>query len=266
MLYTSYIEGKGRGLRATEDVEAGATLFVEAPLLCASSPGARHACGICLGDAISFCADCDEGCCAECAPHACLGLDSGEAELRQSVWYRLYVKFISMLIGGMDGDVDWNAFARVPTEVYDGWSRFAASAELFVKPVRRRWGAEAMSGEARRALTPNGFLDFYLLARANAAEVRNRGSAIFRRHALFNHACCPNAVIFGLFDFLGVRPSSASARHHPASIVVLAEQSIPKDEEVCIDYRMTGETSEDLRKRYGFTCSCSDCSVRLVDQ
>merc|ERR1712113_88588 len=163
--------GKGRALLAACVAREHDVLLIEAPLLCAARPGARHACGVCLGDAEEYCESCDEGYCAMCGPHAawCPMPDESEKEFRQSVWYRLYSKYVSLLLSDRpDSVVRWDAFARVPTTVYSGWDKFADVADRVVQPLSQRYAAVVIEGGlAAQALTAAGFLDFYLLARAN---------------------------------------------------------------------------------------------------
>ncbi|CAK0790665.1 unnamed protein product, partial [Prorocentrum cordatum] len=141
------------------------------------------------------------GTCGRCGPHVCTAPDEGEREMRGSIWYRPQ---------GGDADVDWDAFARVPTSVYDG-------------------------------VAPAGFLDFYRLARANAAAVSDRGSAIFRTHARLNHSCEPSC----LCDFPALAAAGAGGAGCPAAVAVLAEREIAAGQEVCISYLGRDEGVED---------------------
>lgn len=273
LLRPGSLPGKGRAVFAARNVAKHDLLLVEAPLLCVALPGARHACGVCLGDAdvAAYCEACKEGFCTPCgASHlqCCPRPDDGELELRSSLWYGLYNRYVELLLkeGEGEGDdasggVDWDDFARVPTSIYgEGWEKFAAAADLFVAPVQRRCGARAAPGSrASQALSAHGFLDFYRLARANAAEVSGWGSGIFRLHAQLNHACEPNAVVLRLLD-LG--PGAKGLAPHQGSIVVLATRSIAEGEEVCINYRLEGESREELEERYGFVCLCQACAAR----
>lgn len=262
MLKAALIQGKGRALRATGGVQEGAALLVEEPLLCASRAGAVHACGTCLGDAAGVCEACGEGICGTCA-HTCTLPDSEECSLRDSIWYRLYCKYVHRL---MQPDCpepwEWAVFARLAPSVYEGWASFSASADVFVRPLRRRLGPSvADDSMADRALTVEGFLDFFLLIRANAVAIGDRGSALFRGHACLNHACEPNALALRFPDFSG-----SYGGFHPASIIVLACRHIEAGEEVCINYLHDENVSDmrrELRERYGFDCGCVSCQLRL---
>mmetsp|Transcript_44204 Transcript_44204/g.140506 ORF Transcript_44204/g.140506 Transcript_44204/m.140506 type:complete len:124 (-) Transcript_44204:54-425(-) len=116
MLRPGHATAKGRAMWALHEAREGAVLLIESPLLCTSMPGARDVCGACLGDAAEYCDQCDEGTCKSCHPHQCSSPpDGGDRELRGSLWYRLYHKYIGSLVKGEDG-ANWADFARVPTK------------------------------------------------------------------------------------------------------------------------------------------------------
>ncbi|KAJ4482063.1 hypothetical protein J3R30DRAFT_3456152 [Lentinula aciculospora] len=70
---------------------------------------------------------------------------------------------------------------------------------------------------------------------------------------LFNHSCMPNAAVKFIIQV-----------HEPVRLEVVALRAISKGDEICIPYLdpallQTRTTVFDLT--YGFTCSCSSCSV-----
>lgn len=259
MIVPGWLHGKGRALLASKDISSGSPILIEAPVLCSSRPGAVHACAWCLADASERCDVCDAGMCQQCGPHSCPKPCNEEQQARGSVWYRLYERYIHYLMHY--DDINWSAYARVPTTLYEGWEKFAAAAHIFVQPLERRLRNQIQPGSAAdKALTVEGFLDFYLLARANSAAIGDRGSAIFKVHACLNHSCAPNAVVLRLLDLPALVPKDGGDVH-PASIIVFAKGDIPSHEEVCISYITEGEDSEELRRRYGFDCLCHQCAL-----
>ncbi|CAE8621669.1 unnamed protein product [Polarella glacialis] len=306
------VPGKGRALLSAEAAEAGSLLLLEEPLLCAALPDSPEVCATCLGDAVESCQACGDGCCQDCLPHCCPQPDKAELDIRASIWFRLYERYVLLLMESapapdqslplasscgqqeLEGEVDWSAFARVPTSVYEGWGKFADAAELFVQPVRRRLRQlgkilpdeteEGSLAQQRvlQALTTAGFLDFYRLARANATQVGDRGSAIFSTHACLNHACDANAVAFRVLDVFPATcggeggagtGTSGLKNRHPASLLVLAQRQLAEGEEVSIDYlggqqegsslqSTASSSSEQLFLRYGFCCRCPPCLER----
>eukprot|EP00933_Yihiella_yeosuensis_P052387 TRINITY_DN5044_c0_g1_i2.p1 TRINITY_DN5044_c0_g1~~TRINITY_DN5044_c0_g1_i2.p1 ORF type:complete len:278 (-),score=48.23 TRINITY_DN5044_c0_g1_i2:113-946(-) len=262
------LPGKGRGLVATSDVSEGTLLLIDKPLLCAAVPEADgKACSRCLGDLDERpCEICGEGTCVECSPHDCPKPEAADTEIHKSLWFRLYKRFIESLLEEDEAEVakkvDWSACARVPTSVYEGWDCFREAADVFVTPVRRQLAKrQILEGSSiHQALCKEGFLDFYLMARANATSVGVRGSAIFLTHACLNHSCQPNAVAFQLVDLPPLASLlSESAPCHPATLVVMAQRHIKEGEEVCISYLQDRCSRAALLEQYGFNCQCGAC-------
>merc|ERR1712039_346700 len=125
-----------------------------------------------------------------------------------------------------------------------------------------RLGYEPPSGsQLSWALTAEGFLDFYRMARANATCVKDRGSALFETHACFNHACDANAVVVRMLDI----PTFADSGKPAGAIAVFTTRAVALDEELCIDYLGYADVEDvriELQCRYGFVCTCSKCQSR----
>eukprot|EP00971_Amphidinium_carterae_P255119 5064682-Amphidinium_carterae.1 len=274
MLRQIALAGKGQGMVASCNILAGQPLLIELPLLCVAQPGLAGICSVCLGDTSGeACSNCGDSTCEACGPHECMRPTIDERELRDSMWLRLFEKYVLYRVRvwrGQEPAVDWASFARVPSSVYAGWHLFAKAAHLFTSCAQRWLRNECVPEEiVEEVASASSFLDFYLLARANTTKIATRGSGIFLQHARLNHACHPNAFAQRLGDLVAVDHGSSVDRSErktrPAEICVIASQDIDAGTEVCINYFQSEAAHESARPCesfmavYGVECLCLAC-------
>ncbi|KAJ4973415.1 hypothetical protein NE237_006589 [Protea cynaroides] len=85
-----------------------------------------------------------------------------------------------------------------------------------------------------------------------------RAYAIYPKASLFNHDCLPNACRFDYVDIAGDRNTD---------IIVRAIHDIPEGQEICLSYFPVNWNYADRQRRlledYGFTCQCDRCKVEV---
>lgn len=86
-------------------------------------------------------------------------------------------------------------------------------------------------------------------------RTKSVGSALFSLHSQMNHSCQPNVKV-------------VTNRYSSAKIEVVAQKSILKGEEICIDYigfnlqksfKVYDERQKIIQDRYSFLCECKIC-------
>lgn len=258
-----------------------------------------------------YCDGCEERAWAEGHSVLCVGPAGPGSPLRAllgslfwagSVWLRLYARHAARLSLDPSCSPVWEAFGRGParteeTEVL----RDACGA--WVEPLRTHITAAlaptgaALPLAAARVLTPDGFLDFYRLARANAQALRVEaptapllchllgagpppGAEALVAHVL--QACGGDAAGIppaGLASGLFVHHSRlnhscinnaavvAPAAGEGGRVRVVATRAIAAGEEVTISYLSQAAAAADreerrreLRDAFHFDCLCAVCS------
>lgn len=280
------IEGRGRGMVAARDLQAGEILLRESPLLVyqeAEAAENKTFCAHCMRVLMSqptttLCPSCSSAtfCSPDCMDAAqstshtsrvCKAIASLEKKgVGFSVESKTLVRF---LIAAYNLSFeDPKAFEKL-LELEGQESKSSSVQELkelheFLVEAFDSLNDDAsarvlmMSMDMTKGLLARDACNtFGLMSPFSDGERRVRGYAIYARASMFNHDCLPNACRFEYIDRCGEKNNT--------DVYIRALHAVEEGTEICLSYFPVdwpyGDRQKKLEEEYGFNCKCQRCQV-----
>ncbi|KAF8408541.1 hypothetical protein HHK36_007697 [Tetracentron sinense] len=289
LVKTAEIEGKGRGMVATQQVKAGQIVLIDSPILLYSAIPMKN------GIYSNYCSNCFRKLntpvpspvvsCPSCSYHApfcspncrsvalssshshwvCGALNymrQSQSQLsldneRQVQAYFLIAAYNLAVVSPSNFQQLLSLEGESPSTPPDAATLMIHSFIAFLSPPRSFAG---FSLELTTALLAKDKVNAFGLMEPFSESVDRtvRAYGIYPKASFFNHDCLPNACRFDYVD---------SAAERNTDIVVKVLHDVPEGREICLSYFPVDENYADRQKRlledYGFTCECDRCKVEM---
>ncbi|XP_058731204.1 histone-lysine N-methyltransferase ASHR2 [Vicia villosa] len=281
------IQGRGRGIVASQPLKAGQVILTDSPILLYptypfsqqhSSSFCDHCFKSCSSSSLVSCPSChryrfcDSTCLSKAlnsshSTFVCQSLSklhSNSLLLQQTVECQLQARFLIAA---------YNLAVNNPTNFQillslqgsfdnDGAAQFLHPiiSSLFSHPHNELFSLQLTSSLlAKDKLNAFGIMHPFS---ENDGHRSVRAYGIYPYASFFNHDCLPNAC---RFDYVDVNPPYHADGLNNTDFVIRMIHDVPQGREICLSYFPVNENYSSRQKRlledYGFACNCDRCNV-----
>lgn len=286
VLKVEEIQGRGRGIVASQPLKAGQIILTDSPiLLYPTTPFSHHSSSFCdhcfksLHSSFVSCSSCNRYrfCNSTCLSKAlnsshsswvCQALSQLQTNvvlLQQPLERQLQARFLIaaynlaitnpsnfQILLSLQGSPDNDEAANFLHQVI---------SSLFSHPHNELFSLQLTSSLlAKDKLNAFGLMHPFSETDENRSV---RAYGIYPYASFFNHDCLPNAC---RFDYVDVNPPyDVAAGLSNTDFVIRMIHDVPQGREICLSYFPVNENYSSRQKRlledYGFACNCDRCNV-----